>query len=147
MSQIIANQFATRARLLKGDLSNLGDAMTTVGQDRSVSETMRPPLGKKMTRPPPGLPIPSHLQDKTGRLPISGVIGESVAQLQASIVGCHREAVQRDIPLENCPSSNLHYYVKSIPHSRHEQKGLVPAKTVKRGKIHINMKVTHNVLF
>ena len=44
MSQIIANQLATRMRLLKGDLPKPTDVMLpSLGSDESVCKTLRPP--------------------------------------------------------------------------------------------------------
>ena len=139
MSQIIANQLTTRMRLLKGDLTKPSDAMmpSCAASDGLVNQPLRPPPGLPLpkmsgpSRPPPGFPVADR-----GRIPVftDRVIGDTIANLHASIVGCHRETVRRDIPLENCPSSNLHYHVKTIPHSRHEPK--LPADTVtfKKGK-------------
>ena len=137
MSQMIANQLTTRMRLLKGDLPKPTDVMPPpLGSDESVCKTLRPPPGLPLSklsgpsRPPPGFSV-----GDMGRFPISarGTIGETVTNLQASIVGCHRETVRRDIPLEICPSSNLHYHVKAIPHTRHEPKIPAPTVTVNKG--------------
>ena len=138
MSQMIANQLTTRMRLLKGDLSKPSDVMmpTCVGSEEFVQRPLSLPPGlplPKMSgplRPPPGFPVANM-----GRFPafIGGEIGDTITNLQASIVGCHRETVRRDIPLENCPSSNLHYHVRSIPHTRHEPKLPAPTVTVKKG--------------
>ena len=135
---MIANQLTTRMRLLKGDLSKPSDVMmpTCVGSDEIVRQPLRPPPGLPLPkvsgpcRPPPGFPVADM-----GRLPVftDRAIGDTITNLQASIVGCHRETVRRDIPLGICPSSNLHYHVKSIPHSRHEAKLTAPAATVKKG--------------
>ena len=101
-----------------------------------MSGPSRPPPGlplPKMSgpcRPPPGFPVADM-----GRIPVftDRAIGDTITNLQASIVGSHRETVRRDIPLGICPSSNLHYHVKSIPHSRHEPKLTAPTVTVKKG--------------
>ena len=137
MSQMIANQLTTRMRLLKGDLPKPTAVMPpSLGSDESVRQTLRPPPGLPLSklsgpsRPPPGFSV-----GDLGRFPLSdrGAIGETISNLQASIVGCHRETVRRDIPLEISPSSNLHYHVKSIPHTRHEPKIPAPTVTVNKG--------------
>ena len=137
MSQMIANQLATRMRLLKGDLPKPTDAIPpSLGSGESVCQTLRPPPGLPLSklsgpsRPPPGFSV-----GDLGRFPLSarGIIGETITNLQASIVGCHRETVRRDIPLDICPSSNLHYHVKPIPHTRHEPKIPALIVTVKKG--------------
>ena len=159
---MIANQLTTRMRLLKGDLSKPSDVMmpTCVGSEEFVQRPLSLPPGlplPKMSgplRPPPGFPVanmgrflplpkmsgtlrppPGFPVANMGRFPafIGGEIGDTITNLQASIVGCHRETVRRDIPLENCPSSNLHYHVRSIPHTRHEPKLPAPTVTVKKG--------------
>ena len=142
MSQMIASKFATRAKLLKGDLSNSGTEMTTSKISRpppglptppglqlpKLSKPSRPPPGistlpvlqlpklSKPSRPPPGLPLPTLA---TLPAPIEE-IGDTVTKLQASIIGCHRETVRRETGLDNCPYSGEHHFVKQRPHSRHE---------------------------
>ena len=148
MSQMIANQFATRAKLLKGDLSKPGfeTSFTASTMTRlppglplpSGSGPRRPPPGLPKTkgagprRPPPGLYLPmgagpSHPPpglppplETSSTCPLPDLIGDTVTQLRASIVGCHRETVRRETGLDSCPSSNLHYFVKQSPHSRHD---------------------------
>ena len=135
---MIANQLTIRMRLLKGDLSKPSDVMmpTCVGSEEFVQRPLSLPPGlplPKMSgplRPPPGFPVANMGRFSTF---IGGEIGDTITNLQASIVGCHRETVRRDIPLENCPSSNLHYHVRSIPHTRHEPKLPAPTVTVKKG--------------
>ena len=131
MTRMIATQFSMRAKLLKGDLAMSGAEMTT-----PLNQPL--PMVAKPRRPPPGLSVPL-LFGSQGGLPASqgagdfGTIGEVVTQLNASIVGCHRESVRRETGLENCPSSNLHHFVSQVPHSRHE---IIPPSiksTVKRG--------------
>ena len=132
MSQIIATKFTTRAKLLKGDLPNLGADMTTsMGLNVLDPGVLKPPHGPPLPtvsrprRPPPGLPVPPHFGSKDG-FPVNhgagdlGKIGEVVTELRASIVGCHREIVRRETGLEICPSSNLHQFVPQAPHTRHE---------------------------
>ena len=132
MSQIIATKFTTRAKLLKGDLTNTGEDMTvSMGLNVLDPGVLRPqhrptlPTVSRPRRPPPGLPVPPHFGSKDG-FPVNhgagdlGKIGEVVTQLRASVVGCHRETVRRETDLEICPSSNLHHFVPQAPHTRHE---------------------------
>ena len=118
MSNMIATQLSVRTKLLKGDLPKSGaEIATPLGQPL--------PMVAKPRRPPPGLSVPLPFGSQ-GRLPASqglgdfGTLGEVVTQLNASIVGCHRETVRRETGLDNCPSSNLHQFVPQVPHSRHE---------------------------
>ena len=149
MSQIIANQFTTRIRLLKGDLSKPSDELSSsVGIHQCVPGMSRPESCVQVTRTPPGFPFPIHRglqrQQDMGTIPCDGTIGNTVAHLKASIVGCHRETVRRDIPFDNCPSSNLHYYVKSVPHTRHEPRQPVNVKTVVKGnKLQFRYSLSH----
>ena len=121
MSQMIASKFTTRAKLLKGDLSNSGTEMTTYKISHPPPGLPTPPglqLPKlsKPSRPPPGLPLPS-----LGPLPAAtGKIGDTVIELCASIVGCHRELVRRETGLDNCPYSSDHHFVQQMPHTIHE---------------------------
>ena len=132
MSQIIATKFTTRAKLLKGDLPNLGEDWTTLtGSNVLDTAVLGPqhgpplPIVSRPSRPPPGLPLPQQFGSKDG-FPVNhgagdlGKIGEVVTELRASIVGCHREIVRRETDLEICPSSNLHQFVPQAPHTRHE---------------------------
>ena len=118
---MIASKFTTRAKLLKGDLSNSGTEMTTYKISRPPPGLPTPPglqLPKlsKPSRPPPGLPLPS-----LGPLPAAtGKIGDTVIELCASIVGCHRELVRRETGLDNCPYSSEHHFVQQMPHTIHE---------------------------
>ena len=134
MSQLIANKFDTRAKLLKGDLSNSGTEMTTPKMSHPPPGLPTPPglqLPKlsKPSRPPPGLPLPS-----LGPLPTAtGEIGDAVIELCASIVGCHREPVRRETGLDNCPYSNEHHFVKQMPHTRHEYLPKVVHSTLNQG--------------
>ena len=75
------------------------------------------PMGVGLSHPPPGLPTAS---ENGSTCPTPDSIGDTVTQLRASIVGCHRETVRRETGLDSCPSSNLHYFVQQSPHSRHE---------------------------
>ena len=133
MSQVIACKFTTRAKLLKGDLSNSGTEMTTYKISRPPPGLLTPPglqLPKlsKPSRPPPGLPLPS-----LGPLPAAtGKIGDTVIELCASIVGCHRELVRRETGLDNCPYSSEHYFVQQMPHTRHEFLPKVVQSTLNR---------------
>ena len=90
MSQMIANQLTTRMRLLKGDLPKPTAVMPpSLGPDESVRQTLRPPPGLPLSklsgpcRPPPGFSV-----GDMGRFPppARGGIGETIANLQASIV-------------------------------------------------------------
>ena len=145
---MIANRFSTRAMLLKGDLSKPGfETPSTTPMMKRIptglplpkgAEPRQPPPGLPLPkgagprRPPPGLPLlmgagPSHLPpglptpSETGSTcPSPDQIGDTVTQLRASIVGCHRETVRRETGLDFCPSSNLHHFVKQSPHSRHD---------------------------
>ena len=148
MSQMIASKFTTRAKLLKGDLSNSGTEMTTYKISRpppglqlpKLSKISSPPPGlptppglqlpklSKPSRPPPGLPLPS-----LGPLPAAtGKIGDTVIELCASIVGCHRELVRRETGLDNCPYSSEHHFVQQMPHTRHEFLPKVVQSTLNR---------------
>ena len=63
---------------------------------------------------------------------------QTVSRLQSSVVGSHKEAVQRDILLEHVPSSNLSYFVRPVPHTSHEVYPSVDIRTKKstfKGKI------------
>ena len=142
MSQVIASKFTTRAKLLKGDLSNSGTEMTTYKISRPPPGLPTPaglqlPKLSKPSRPPPGLPTPPGLQlPKLSKpscpphgLPLpslgllsaaTGEIGETVIELRASIVGCHREVVRRETGLDNFPYSSEHHFVQQMPHTRHE---------------------------
>ena len=127
MSQIIATKFTTRAKLLKGDLPNLGEDMTTLTASNVLdTAVLGPPQGPPLpivsrpSRPPPGLPIPHQFGPVNHGAGDLGKIGEVVTQLRASIVGCHRETVRRETGLDICPSSNLHQFVPQAPHTRHE---------------------------
>ena len=127
MSQIIATKFTTRAKLLKGDLPNLGEDRTTLtGSNVLDTAVLGPPHGPPLpivsrpSRPPPGLPIPHKFGPVNHGAGDLGKIGEVVTQLRASIVGCHRETVRRETGLDICPSSNLHQFVPQAPHTRHE---------------------------
>ena len=155
MSQVIASKFTTRAKLLKGDLSNSGTEMTTSKMSRPPPGLPTPPglqLPKlsKPSRLPPGLPIPSGLNlpklSKPSRPPpglplpslrplpaATGEIGDAVIELRASIVGCHREPVRRETGLDNCPYSNEHHFVKQMPHTRHEFLPKVVHSTLNQG--------------
>ena len=75
------------------------------------------PMGVGLSHPPPGLPTAS---ENGSTCPTPDSIGDTVTQLRASIVGCHRETVRRETGLDFCPSSNLHHFVKQSPHSRHD---------------------------
>ena len=155
MSQTIASKFTTRAKLLKGDLSNSGTEMTTPKMSRPPPGLPTPtglqlPKMSTPSRPPPGLPIPSGLRlpklskpscsppvlplPSLGPLPAAtGVIGDAVTQLRASIVGCHREPVRRETGLDNCPYSNEHHFVQQMPHTRHEFIPKVVKTTLNQG--------------
>ena len=119
MSQLIANQLATRAKLLKGDLSKPGIETPTPATMKRFPPGLPLPNGSEPRRLPPGLPLPmvSGSDEAVGN---GEKIGDTVTQLRASIVGCHRETVRRETGLEHCPSSNLHHFVQQSPHSRHE---------------------------
>ena len=135
MSHMIASKFTTRAKLLKGDLSNSGTEMTTYKISRPPPGLPTPPglqLPKlsKPSRPPPGLPLPS-----LGLLPAAtGKIGDTVIELCASIVGCHRELVRRETGLDNCPYSSEHHFVQQMPHTRHEFLPKVVQSTLNQDK-------------
>ena len=148
MSQMIANRFATRAKLLKGDLSKPGfETSFTASTMTRLPPGLPTPKGAGPRRPPPGLPVPkgpgprsprpglslpmvagpSHLPpglppplETSSTCPLPDLIGDTVTQLRASIVGCHQETVRRETGLDSCPSSNLHHFVKQSPHSRHD---------------------------
>ena len=148
MSQMIANQFATRAKLLKGDLSKPGfETSFTASTMTRLPPGLPLPSGSGPRRPPPGLPMPkgaglrspppglslpmgagpSHpppglppTLETSSTCPLPDLIGDTVTQLRASIVGCHQETVRRETGLDSCPSSNLHHFVKQSPHSRHD---------------------------
>ena len=47
-------------------------------------------------------------------------LGDTVSKLRRGVIGAHAETLKREIPLDNIPSSNLHYFVKKQPHSSHE---------------------------
>ena len=135
MSQVIASKFTTRAKLLKGDLSNSGTEMNAYKISRPPPGLPTPPglqLPKlsKPSRPPPGLPLPS-----LGPLPAAtGEIGDAVIELRASIVGCHRELVRRETGLDNCPYSSEHHFVQQMPHTRHEFLPIVVQSTLNQDK-------------
>ena len=145
---MIANRFTSRAMLLKGDLSMPGFETPSTAPTMKRIPTGLPlpsgsgprspppglplpkgagprhpppglplPMGGGLSHPPPGLPTPS---EKGSTCPPPDSIGDTVSQLRASIVGCHRETVRRETGLDSCPSSNLHYFVQQSPHSRHE---------------------------
>ena len=145
---MIASRFTTRSKLLKGDFSNPGiETPATAPTMKRISPGLPLPSGSGPRRLPPGLPLP---KDAGPRRPPPGLslpmgagpshhppglptpsetgssrqppdqIGDTVTQLRASIVGCHRETVRRETGLEFCPSSNLHHFVKQSPHSRHD---------------------------
>ena len=117
MSQLIANQLATRAKLLKGDFSKPG--IETPATMKRFPPGLPLPNGSEPRHPPPGLPLlMGSGSDEAARR--GEEIGDTVTQLRASIVGCHRETVRRETGLECCPSSNLHHFVQQSPHSRHE---------------------------
>ena len=147
MSIMIATQFATRAKLLKGDFSKPGIEMPATSPTMKRNPPGLPlPSGSGARSPPPGLPLPKDAQGRLPpgfslpmgagpRRPPPGLpapsetvstcpspdqIGDTVTQLRASIVGCHRETVRRETGLDFCPSSNLHHFVKQSPHSRHD---------------------------
>ena len=139
---MIATQFTTRAKLLKGDLLQSGPEMT-----RGVLK--RPPPGLPLPVvarprfPPPGFPVLPQFGtqggmaicqgDGKGGVVANGKIVDAVTQLSASIVGCHRETVTRETGLECCPSSNQHHFVPQKPHSRHEFDPTSKKATVKNG--------------
>ncbi len=141
MSYIIATQFSTQVKLLRGDLPKSGAEMTTSMGSNELPSVVPLPMVSRPRRPPPGLPVPAQFR-KLEALPANhgsgdfAKIGDVVTQLSASIVGCHREPVMRETGLENCPSSNLHNFVPQVPHSRHE---LIPPSiksTENRGNIY-----------
>ena len=119
MSQLIANQLATRAKLLKGDLSKPGLETPTSASMKRFPPGLPLPSGIVPRRSPPGLSLPMGSRSDEA-VEEGEKIGDTVAQLRASIVGCHRETVRRETGLEYCPSSNLHHFVQQSPHSRHE---------------------------
>ena len=148
MSLMIASRFTTRSKLLKGDFSNPGiETPATAPTMKRISPGLPLPSGSGPRRLPPGLPLPKDAGPRRPRpglpLPMGtgpshhppglptpsetgstrqphDLIGDTVTQLRASIVGCHRETVRRETGLEFCPSSNLHHFVKQSPHSRHD---------------------------
>ena len=132
MSRLIANQFATRAKLLKGDLSKPGIETPTPATMKRFPPGLPLPNGSGPRRPPPGLPLPmgSGSDEAVGE---SEKIGDTVTQLRASIVGCHREPVKRETGLDNCPYSNEHHFVKQMPHTRHEFLPKVVHSTLNQG--------------
>ena len=98
MSQIIATKFTTRAKLLKGDLPNLGADMTTsMGLNVLDPGALTPPHGPSLRtvsrprRPPPELPVPPHFGSKDG-FPVNhgagdlGMIGEVVTKLRHEFI-------------------------------------------------------------
>ena len=130
MSRMIANRFTTRAMLLRGDLSTPGfETPSTAPTMKRIPTGLPLPKGAGPRCPPPGLPLPMGvgpsrpppgLSETGSTCPPPDSIGDTVTQLRASIVGCHRETVTREIDLDFCPSSNLHHFVKQSPHSRHD---------------------------
>ena len=140
MSQIIATKFTTRAKLLRGDLPNLGeDMITSTGSNVLDPAVQRPPHGPPLPIvsrpicPPPGLPVPQQFGPANHGAEDLGKLGDVVTQLRASIVGCHRETVRRETGLDICPSSNLHRFVPQAPHTRHEILPPSIKSTVKKG--------------
>ena len=49
-------------------------------------------------------------------------LSQTITRLQTDVSGSHKakDHVERSIPLENCPSSNLHHFVEPVPHTSHE---------------------------
>ena len=119
MTQLIANQLAIRAQLLKGDFSKPGIETPTSATMKRFPPGLPLPNGSEPRRHPPGFPLPMGFGSDEA-LGKGEKIGDTVTQLRASIVGCHRETVRRETGLEYCPSSNLHHFIQQSPHSRHE---------------------------
>ncbi len=119
MTQLIANQLAIRAQLLKGDFSKPGIETPTSATIKRFPPGLPLPNGSEPRRHPPGFPLPMGFGSDEA-LGKGEKIGDTVTQLRASIVGCHRETVRRETGLEYCPSSNLHHFIQQSPHSSHE---------------------------
>ena len=47
-------------------------------------------------------------------------LSQTVSELRTSVTGSHKDVGTRSIPFEECPSSNLHHFVKPEPHTSHE---------------------------
>ena len=67
-----------------------------------------------------------------------------VSQLKSSVVGSHEENVDRSIPLDNCPSSNLHHFVPPVPHTSHE---VYPSLDIRTKKSVLNGKNKNELSF
>ena len=86
-------------------------------EDQSSSGGLRvaEPVAKAAETPElPWRPWESNRHDKDQGL------SQIVSQLKSSVVGSHKENIDRTIPLDNCPSSNLHHFVPPVPHTSHE---------------------------
>ena len=85
-------------------------------EDQSCSGDLQvaEPVAKAETPELPWRPWESNRHGKDQGL------SQIVSQLKSSVVGSHKENVERTIPLENCPSSNLHHFVPPVPHTSHE---------------------------
>ena len=78
--------------------------------------------------------------EETSSRPVSDDgLSQTISHLQTSILGSHKtENVRRSTPLENCPSSNLHHFVKPVPHTSHEvypSTDIRTKKSVSKGKM------------
>ena len=89
----------------------------------------------------PELPWRPWEADRPGSANRDQGLSQVVSQLQSSVGASHKENVGRFIPLDNCPSSNLHHFVQSIPHTSHEVYPSLDIRTKKsvfKGRKQIN---------
>ena len=93
-----------------------------VMEDDRELETLSPRLPMSPPEPSPGTARPASAQlfRPWEQSEECSELEENVAELRSSIVGSHTEVPMRIYSVDNIPSSNLQYFVKKIPHSRHE---------------------------
>ena len=85
-----------------------------------------------MMLPPPGFLKPIW-RGWEGASAVRTDLTVAVATIKESLGGCHQEVVKRDET--HCPSSNVHHYVRQVPH-RCEVLPKTPRKKKSKGNQH-----------
>ena len=89
----------------------------------------------------PELPWRPWEADRPGSANKDQGLSQVVSQLQSNVGVSHKENVGRFVPLDDCPSSNLHHFVQPIPHTSHEVYPSLDIRTKKsviKGRKQIN---------
>ena len=90
--------------------------------ESSSSSNQRDTDGLKVPRPMPQAVSPDPLWRPwdDSRPNNTRELNETVSELRTSVVGSHKGSVSRSVPFTECPSSNLHHFVRPVPHTSHE---------------------------